>query len=660
MRKLKIILNSNYFLIFLLLISLLSITRIKYKSSIDISKEDFSCIVTEVSNTKMTLDCGEEIEANTIDNIEIGDILNINGTLEEFNKNTNFNLFNYKEYQNIRGIFYKLNISKYQVIDKSNDLVLNLKRIIKSRIANLKSKDYLESFILGDKSYVSKEQKNIYTALGIIHIFAISGMHISILVELINKMNKKNNIKKNICTYLLLFLYYLLIKSVSLLRSMVFIITKDLNKYFNLNLSKYRIITISILLIIILRPYAIYEVGFYYSSIISIGIYLNSKRLNKIENKLLKTAYISFIAFVLSLPLNIYLYYEINLLSIIYNIILVPIISLIIFPLSLITFLFPIFDDILCLLLNMFESITDTLSSINISIVLAKPSITVVIIYYILTAIVLIKPRVIYLLLLTILIHKNINNIIPSTYVIMLDVGQGDAIIIHDYKSNILIDTGGNQNSNYDISNNITIKVLKSFGIDKLDYLVLTHGDYDHMGEAINLVNNFKAEKVIFNCDELNELENELIKVLNKKKIPYYSCIKELNLDNNKLYFLQTKEYDNENDNSNVIYTELNGYKFMFMGDAGVDKEKDILNKYNISNIDVLKVGHHGSKTSSSIEFINEMNPKYSIISVGKNNRYGHPNKEVLDNLSNSLIYRTDQDGSIMLRIKDNKLSIMI
>ena len=125
------------------------------------------------------------------------------------------------------------------------------------------------------------------------------------------------------------------------------------------------------------------------------------------------------------------------------------------------------------------------------------------------------------------------------------------------------------------------------------------------MGEAINLVENFKVEKVIFNCGEFNELEQGLIEVLEKKKIEYYSCIKELNIDKNRLYFLQTKKYDNENDNSNVIYTELNGYKFMFIGDAGVEKEKDILEKYNLSNIDVLKVGHHGSKTSSSKSFIN-------------------------------------------------------
>ena len=96
----------------------------------------------------------------------------------------------------------------------------------------------------------------------------------------------------------------------------------------------------------------------------------------------------------------------------------------------------------------------------------------------------------------------------------------------------------------------------------------------------------------------------------------------------------------------------------MFMGDASSTTEKEILNKYNLPDIDVLKVGHHGSKTSSSKELINEIKPNYSIISVGKNNRYGHPNKEVLDNLEDSKIYRTDQDGSIIFKIKNNKLKI--
>ena len=178
------------------------------------------------------------------------------------------------------------------------------------------------------------------------------------------------------------------------------------------------------------------------------------------------------------------------------------------------------------------------------------------------------------------------------------------------------------------------------------------------MGEAINLVNNFKVEKVIFNCGEFNELEQDLIKVLDKKKIQYYSCIKELNIDDNKFFFLNNGDYGNEHDNSSVIYTELNNHKFLFMGDAGVEVEEDLISKYNLQDIDILKVGHHGSKTSSSKNFINEIKPKNSISSVGKNNRYGHPNDSVLDNLKDSKIYRTDIDGSIMFNMKKNKLEV--
>ena len=141
------------------------------------------------------------------------------------------------------------------------------------------------------------------------------------------------------------------------------------------------------------------------------------------------------------------------------------------------------------------------------------------------------------------------------------------------------------------------------------------------MGEAINLVNKFKK-------------------------------------GNYNLEFLNTKIYDNENDSSSVIYLNYNDYKFLFMGDAGVRREKDILDKYNLSDIDSLKVGHHGSNTSSSENFIKNISPKYSLISVGENNRYGHPKDSVLNILRNSKIYRTDIDGSIMFKIKNYKLKI--
>lgn len=291
-----------------------------------------------------------------------------------------------------------------------------------------------------------------------------------------------------------------------------------------------------------------------------------------------------------------------------------------------------------------------------------------IVIYYLLTLIclnkVLVKKYIYVLPIITlILIYSNINYFNKNLIVTMLDVGQGDSLMITfpNNKGNILIDTGGIVNftkTNYEISTSTIIPYLKSIGIKKINYLVLTHGDYDHMGEAINLVENFKVEKVIFNCGEFNDLEKELIYALDKKKIPYYSCIEELNIDDNKLFFINNKDYDNENDNSSVIYTELNNHKFLFMGDAGVEVEEDLIEKYNLNDIDVLKVGHHGSNTSSSKIFINNIKPKYAIISVGKNNRYGHPKSSVLDTLSNSKIYRTDLDGSIMFKINNNKLKI--
>ena len=178
------------------------------------------------------------------------------------------------------------------------------------------------------------------------------------------------------------------------------------------------------------------------------------------------------------------------------------------------------------------------------------------------------------------------------------------------------------------------------------------------MQESINLVKNFKIKNVIFNNDTYKSIEKQLIKLLDKKKIDYYQNIQKINISPNTFYFLNFKIYDNENDNSNIIYFNYDNYKFLLMGDASIKVEEDLLNKYNLSNIDVLKVGHHGSKTSTSKNFIDKIKPKYSIISVGKNNRYNHPNKEALDNLQKSQIYRTDIDGSIIFKIHKHKLEI--
>ena len=671
MKKLKNILQCNYIFYILLVLSLIYsfifinfiIVKSEYKDSdknlygtvIDYKKSKDKTTIWVKGKEKVLVNYYSDI------NVSYGDYIYVYGVFKKPKENGNFNLFNYKRYLLSNKINYVVTASKITIIKKNDNVFYKLKNNLLKRIESAnRSKGYILAFLYADKSLIEKDIYTKYQKIGVSHLFAVSGMHVSLIsIVLLKLLNKIKERKRYIIVSIFLSIYLFLTNfTISMVRATFQFILFFINKSFKLNIDNSNLVILLFSILVIINPYNIYNIGFLFSFIISFTLIRCSKL---IKGKfIIKSLKISLISFFSSMPVLINNFFEVNFLGIILNIIYIPFVSYILFPLSLVTVLFPSLDNILYMFISYFEKITDFFSNIKfLSFSICKMNIFLIIIYYIIFIYILKrKKKLIYKIIIVIisLIFLINNGRIVNNEVSILDVGQGDSSLIRLKNKNILIDTGGN--INYDISKNILIPYFKSVGIKKIDYLVLTHGDYDHMGEAINLVENFKVEKVIFNCGPYNDLEQELIKVLDKKKIKYYSCIKELNIDNNKLYFLQTKEYDNENDNSNVIYSELNVYKFMFMGDAGIDKEKDILDKYNLSNVDVLKVGHHGSKTSSSKEFINVINPKYSIISVGKNNRYGHPNKEVLENLENSKIYRTDLDGSIMFKIKNNELKI--
>ncbi len=671
MKKLKNILQCNYIFYILLVLSLIYsfifinfiIVKSEYKDSdknlygtvIDYKKSKDKTTIWVKGKEKVLVNYYSDI------NVSYGDYIYVYGVFKKPKENGNFNLFNYKKYLLSNKINYVVTASKITIIKKNDNVFYTLKNNLLKRIESAnRSKGYILAFLYADKSLIEKDIYTKYQKIGVSHLFAVSGMHVSLIsIVLLKLLNKIKERKRYIIVSIFLSIYLFLTNfTISMVRATFQFILFFINKSFKLNIDNSNLVLFLFSILVIINPYNIYNIGFLFSFIISFTLIRCSKL---IKGKfIIKSLKISLISFFSSMPVLINNFFEVNFLGIILNIIYIPFVSYILFPLSLVTVLFPSLDNILYMFISCFEKITDFFSNIKfLSFSICKMNIFLIIIYYIIFIYILKrKKELIYKIIIIIisLIFLINNGRIVNNEVSILDVGQGDSSLIRLKNKNILIDTGGN--INYDISKNILIPYFKSVGIKKIDYLVLTHGDYDHMGEAINLVENFKVEKVIFNCGLYNDLENELIEVLDKKKIKYYSCIKELNIDNNKLHFLQTKEYDNENENSNVIYSELNVYKFMFMGDAGVEKEKDILEKYNVSKIDVLKIGHHGSKTSSDKSFIDEMNPKYSVISVGKNNRYGHPNKEVLNNLDNSKIYRTDQDGSIMFKIKNNKLKL--
>ena len=665
MKKSKIDLLFKVFVILTFIYTYFITSNLYFKSKYDINTNSIKGIVIEVEfkndKTNLIVKGKEKVLVTIYDTLDIktGDFVEVVGNLKKPSTNTIFNQFNYRNYLLSKKIYWQMTGSSITKIKDSNGLY-KMKNKIVNHINTYKSKDYLYTFILGNTDYIEEDVMKSYRDNGISHLLAISGMHItllsSLLFKILSKVNKNNKFNFIIISLFLCFYAFVTNFSPSILRAVLMFVLLNIKKIYKLKLQSKDILLFIACLLLIINPYYIYNLGFVFSFIISYFLIVLGSESNSYFKNLFKT---SLLASAVSIPILITNFFQINLLSTLFNLFFVPFVSFIVFPISLLTFVFPFLDNLLVFLSSIMEIISKFFSNINLTIIFKSTPFYIFVLYYIIIYFSF-KNKKYFLFVLPLFIHANIKYFDFNSYLTTIDVGQGDSLLIEleNNSSNILIDTGGVYFSDYNMALNKIIPYLKSRGITKLDYLILTHGDFDHMGEAINLVNNFKVEKVILNCGEFNELEQDLIKVLDNKKIPYYSCINELKIDKNKLSFLNNKDYGNENDNSSVIYTELNNYKFLFMGDAGIEVEADLIDKYNLKDIDVLKVGHHGSKTSSSKNFIDEINPKHSIISVGKNNIYGHPNKGVLNTLENSKIYRTDEDGSIMFKIKNNKLKI--
>ena len=661
MTRLKILLQSNKIYYCLLIATILYVgikVKIGYTSKINVN-EDFTGIVTTIvkkeNSFKLTIKGKEKliVYISNIENIELGDKVVVKGEYTLPKKATIPNNFDYQKYLYNNHIFYIMYAKELKIIKKNQNITFNIKKYILDKTSNYTNNGYLNAFIIGDKTDL--EFYETYQNNGISHLFALSGMHISMLSLIIYKLVNKFKHKHLIVIMFLLFYITLTNFSASILRTIIFFIILKLNKKLDLNISTKNTLLITLSIIMIYNPLIVFDIGFQYSGLVTFGLIVSTKYYKK--NYFYNLFITSFIALLFSVPITLYNNYELNLLSILNNLINVPLITFVIYPLSLLTFLLKFLEPIYNLTINLLEFINNISRIFSLNIIVPKVHIIFYLIYYLLIYLYIESNNKKYILIacLYLLSFKLKPFIDRNNYVYYLDVGQGDSSLIIYNDIVVMNDTGGT--SNYNVSSGC-IKLMKSLGYSHIDYLILTHGDFDHMGDSIYLINNYKVKNVVLNNDSFNELETNLIKELKNKKIKYYQNVEKIPISNNIITILNTEEYDNENDNSNVIYIELNNYNFMFMGDAGVDKEKDILERYNISNIDVLKVGHHGSKTSSSKSFINKIKPKYSIISVGKNNRYGHPNKEVLNNLDHSKIYRTDEDGSIMFKIKNNKLKI--
>ncbi|GAG63767.1 unnamed protein product, partial [marine sediment metagenome] len=305
----------------------------------------------------------------------------------------------------------------------------------------------------------------------------------------------------------------------------------------------------------------------------------------------------------------------------------------------------------------------------------AQPSIIVIILYYLTVFFIIeifykkilslkIKKKAILIVLSVTLLIIIVQVFYPADNlkVNFINVGEGDCILIEaPNKINILIDGGGTPQSDFDVGSKIVIPYLRRKGINEIDLLILTHPHLDHLEGLLPVIKEFKVDMVLDSgliCDI--SAYKEFISLILKKSIPYHKAKAGDNFifSNNLEIFLLNPLYDsdfyNESDFNNASIVVKLFYKnadFLFTGDIEEAAEKKLLIWQNILKSDILKVGHHGSATSTNLEFLDKVDPSIAVITVGKNH-FGHPSKKIIERLEdkNIQIYRTDEDGTIIIR----------
>lgn len=681
MKRLKTILHCNGLFYLLCIISIL-LTLIRIEIDIPNSYDlDTKKVVGEVLEydidgdyLKLTIDANEKLIGRYyfktkaekelfIKSVDVYDTLKLNGELEEAEGSKDIYSFDYKQYLKSKNINYIIKIDKITLISKEKSFFKGIKCFLLKRNSN----PYIKAFIFGNNKSIITDVMSSYQEIGISHLFAISGMHVGLLTLVISKLLMKLNIKeKYIFIIISLFLFfYLFITGVSpsILRAIFFYLFFSINKIYNFNIKGVNIFLLIFSISLLVNPYYIHEVSFLYSYTISFSLLLVGNKINN-DSYFKRLFLTSLISFIVSFPITIYFFNQINILSVFYNMLFVPLISMIVFPLSIITYIIPFFEPIFSVFISLMEFLALKFNSISFSKLIFPSLPRYYYILYIIGVIIFISyfynKKIISVL--PILLLALFNYLYPiffnQNYLMFLDVGQGDSILIHSKDKTMLVDTGGVMNYSREkwqerknkksLTDYVTIPILKKLGIRKIDYLVLTHGDFDHMGEALKLIKQYRVEDIYLNQGNFNLLEKNVIK---KYRHVYQIREKEEIVLGNINIVQINKEFSDENDSSSILLMYYKNKKILLTGDASKKSEEYILNKYNIGKIDVLKIGHHGSKTSTSDELLKELRPSLAIISCGKNNRFNHPHQETIDKLKKYKIkyLRTDISGTIRI-----------
>lgn len=682
-------------------IGYVSILENKYSKISDMPIKEMVTIISDIQEKEYKKVCTAKIVRNNkkilinikmsqdIPSIKYGDSLYIEGEFKQPEEARNYKGYNYKQYLKTKKIIGTVELEKVKILKSSNgSFIHNIQKYIRDTINGTLTDEegnLLLAILLGDKDKLSEDIQESFKTSNLSHMLAVSGAHVSYIIlgltyVLQNSIIGKKN-GKIVCIIFLLAFMAITNFTPSVTRACIMAILTLFSSIIYRKSDVYTNISVVALITLIFNPYSLLDLGFQLSYGGTIGIIIFIKRIqekksnSKVINYIKQMALVSIYANIIIIPIMMYHFNTVSFTFIISNIMASPILGIIVitgflFIIASITVkpltrLIAIFIKPILSILIKISQICSKLPFSNILVV--TPYMFNVISYY---AIILYcikskknnKCKIIICLLIVLILINFIIYIFPQKLrIFFIDVGQGDStLIITPDKKTVLIDGGGSDS--FDVGEKVLLPYLLDRRILKIDYVLISYFDTDHCGGILTIMEKVKVKNIIISEQaEHSENYERFKKLMIHKKIRLIEVkkgdkIKIGRYSEFKILFPTSRLLSENplNNNSIVAQFNYNNFKMLFTGDIEKLAEQQILKAEKAEiRADILKVAHHGSKTSSIPEFIKAVKPKIALIGVGKNNTFGHPNQQTIKNLENikCRIYRTDLQGEIIIKI---------
>ncbi len=638
----------------------------------------------------------------------VGKKIGIHGILQKPLGRRNPKTFDYQLYLKTKKIYTIayvpadrikiIGAGDFSILFKMTNAIRNHMMTIVCHSLPQKEGGLLLGILLGDKDRLDVSQYEIFKEVGIAHILAVSGLHVGIIYMFLNKLLKRFTLKIKAPIFLMIFCFYAMLTgySPSVLRATAMAAILILAPLLDRRYDSLSAISVVALILLIIHPILFMNIGFQLSfiSVLSITLFYKPilKKLEKIPEFFSEMLAASLAAQIGIIPVIAYHFNYISLGAFLANIPVVLLIGYVV-PLGLLTIILGcihlnfaiIFSCLNFYLIRLIVIISSFIYKIPFSsIPVVSPSFISLIVYYSLFLIWRMEEGRFQKHWID---KKTVSMIILAAYVLsigvfhfpsnqlqitFIDVGQGDSIFIQTPRRNILIDTGGTHEGAKrprDIGKEILVPYFLKNRIKKIDIMMLSHEHRDHIGGAMSVLNNIKVNALVigtgkYETEDFKKIEEQCL----RKKIKLYSLSKGSRIKiEDQVYMdilhpdkhLITSSRDDTNNNSLVVLMNYGDNKLLFTGDIEEEAEKMIIEQYPDLKVDILKVPHHGSRYSSSDDFIKRLSPKIAIVQVGKN-RFGHPDPVILKKFRENHIsvFRNDENGAIILSIHKDKTNV--